>query len=82
MSETTDISQDNRDGLPVAGFVRQRSLIAPEGPIPISKSALWDWIARGRFPRPIHLGARVTAWRVEDVRRFLSNPQNWESNNG
>jgi predicted DNA-binding transcriptional regulator AlpA len=26
----------------------------------------------GTFPKPIKLGPRITAWRVEDVRKFIA----------
>ncbi len=38
-----------------------------EGMIPISKSAWWDGVAKGRFPKPIKLGARTTCWRESDI---------------
>jgi len=59
--------------LPETGFVRLASILAPDGPIPVSKSTWWAGIKDGRFPKPIKLGPRTTAWRVEDIRRFIEN---------
>lgn len=56
---------------PSAGFVRLPSIIAPNGPIPVSKSTWWAGIKDGRFPKPIKLGPRITAWRVEDIRKLI-----------
>lgn len=53
--------------LPTSGFVRLPSIIAPYGPIPISKSTWWAGITTGRYPKPVKLGPRITAWRVEDI---------------
>jgi predicted DNA-binding transcriptional regulator AlpA len=39
--------------------------------VPISASTLWQWVRDGKFPKPVKLGERVTAWRVEDVRAYL-----------
>ena len=35
--------------------------------IPISKSAWWQGCKEGRFPKPIKLGPRTTAWRSSDI---------------
>ncbi len=56
--------------LPTAGFVRL-SILAPRGPIPVSKSTWWAGVKAGRFPRPVKLGPNTTAWRVEDIRTFI-----------
>jgi prophage regulatory protein len=59
--------------LPKAGFVRLPSVLAPNGPIPVSKSTWWAGIKDGRFPRPVKLGARITVWRVEDIRALIEH---------
>lgn len=59
--------------LPTTGFVRLRSIIAPFGPIPVSKSTWWAGVKAGRFPQPVKLGPRITAWRVEDIRALIEN---------
>ena len=57
--------------LPVTGFVRLVSILAPRGPIPVSKSTWWAGVKSGRFPQPVKLGPRITAWRVEDIRALI-----------
>ena len=57
--------------LPKTGFLRLPSVLAPLGPIPVSKSTWWAGIKAGRFPRPVKLGPRITAWRVEDIRALI-----------
>ena len=57
--------------LPATGFIRLSSILAPEGPIPISKSTWWAGVKSGRYPRPVKLGPRITAWRVEDIRALI-----------
>jgi len=57
--------------LPEAGFVRLSSILAPKGPIPVSKSTWWAGIKTGRYPKPVKLGERITAWRVEDIRALI-----------
>ena len=57
--------------LPDTGFVRLASILAPNGPIPVSKSTWWDGVKTGRYPKPVKLGPRITAWRVEDIRTLI-----------
>ena len=52
---------------PQTGFVRIWQIIAPYGPIPVSRSTWWLGIKQGRFPKGTHLGG-VTVWRAEEVR--------------
>ncbi|CCE03756.1 AlpA family phage regulatory protein [Bradyrhizobium sp. STM 3809] len=61
----------NYKTLPDTGFVRLTSIIAPSGPIPVSKSTWWQGVKDGRFPKPVKLGAKTTAWRVEDIRALI-----------
>jgi prophage regulatory protein len=37
------------------------------GYLPISKSAWWDGVAKGKYPKPIKLGPRTTCWRESDI---------------
>jgi predicted DNA-binding transcriptional regulator AlpA len=54
--------------LPETGFLRQPQVLVF---VPISRSTLWRRIQAGTFPVPVKLSARVTAWRAEDVRRWI-----------
>ena len=53
------------------GFVRLSRILAPRGPIPVSKSTWWAGVKTGRYPKPVKLGPRITAWRVEDIRCLI-----------
>jgi prophage regulatory protein len=57
--------------LPETGFVRLRAILMPGGPIPVGKSTWWQGIKDGRFPKPVKIGPKITAWRVEDVRALI-----------
>ncbi|UES36829.1 helix-turn-helix transcriptional regulator [Roseibium aggregatum] len=63
----------DRFELPQTGFLRLKSIIDPNGPIPVSKSTWWAGVKDGRFPSPVKLGERITVWRVEDIRDLLDN---------
>jgi len=64
--------------LPQTGYVRLPTIIGdpkaePPKPavIPVSKSTWWQGVKDGRFPKPVKLGPRTTAWRVEDIRALI-----------
>ena len=69
--------EDNMNNtLPEAGFVRLSQIIGnPKAGIPaiipVSKSTWWQGIKTGRYPKPVKLGERCTAWRVEDIRALI-----------
>lgn len=37
----------------------------------ISQTTLWRWQKNGSFPRPIKLGPRIIAWKLEDINNWL-----------
>lgn len=39
--------------------------------IPVSRSAWWAGCKNGRYPKPVKIGPRTTAWRVEDIKALL-----------
>lgn len=57
------------------GFLRISEIIAPGGPLPISRSTWFNWVKEGRAPQPIKLGPRVTVYRVADIEAFMSAPE-------
>ena len=63
----------NQTELPKSGFLRLPAIIAPNGPIPVSKSTWWAGIKTGRYPKPVKLSTRISAWRVEDIRAFIES---------
>jgi predicted DNA-binding transcriptional regulator AlpA len=60
-------------GLPQSGLVRLPLILAPRGPIPISRSSWWAGVQQGRYPKPVKLGPRITAWRVEDIKALIEH---------
>ena len=54
------------------GLRRLTSIIGPNGPIPVSRSTWWAGVKSGRFPAPVKLGPRITAWRSEDIAALVS----------
>lgn len=60
--------------LPANGFLRECQILGdplakPHIPalIPVSRSTWWRGVKEGRYPAPVKLGPRTTAWRVGDI---------------
>ena len=66
--------------LPETGFLRLPQIIGdprstpPTPPIiPVKKTSWWAGVKSGRYPKPVKLGRRTTAWRVEDIRALIAS---------
>lgn len=66
------------DTLPDSAFIRESQLVqSPKrpdrpAPLPFSAPTLWRKVAAGTFPKPHKLSERVTAWRVADIRAWIT----------
>jgi len=56
--------------IPETGFLRLSQVLSV---IPLGKTCWWEGVKSGRFPRPVKLSARCTAWRAEDIRQLISD---------
>lgn len=54
--------------IPETGFVRLRQVL---GVIPIGKTCWWEGVKSGRYPKPVKLSPRCTAWKAEDIRQLI-----------
>jgi prophage regulatory protein len=64
--------------LPETGYLRLSQIIGnpracPPIPsiIPVSKSSWWLGVSAGKYPSPVKLGPKTTAWKVEDIRDLI-----------
>ena len=57
-------------GLPQTGFVRLPQVLSV---FPVSKSAWFQGIREGRYPKPVKLSKRTSGYRVSDVRELLAS---------
>ncbi|WP_166214545.1 AlpA family phage regulatory protein [Bradyrhizobium septentrionale] len=56
---------------PSDALVRIQKIIGPNGLIPISRSAFYQGIRDGIYPKPIRLGKRTSVWRVSELLRVI-----------
>jgi prophage regulatory protein len=57
---------------PQTGYLRLAQIVGDKKAgipaiFPVSKSTWWAGVKSGRYPQPVKLSERCTAWRVEDV---------------
>jgi prophage regulatory protein len=41
--------------------------------LPIGRSTWWAGVKSGKFPQPIKLGERTTAWKESDIQQIVNN---------
>jgi len=77
---TKNLNPINPLSLPETGYLRLHQIIGrpaykdrPATPaiIPVSKSTWWAGVRTGRYPKPVKIGERATAWRAEAVRALI-----------
>lgn len=56
--------------LPETGFVRLPDVLKV---FPVSRSTWWAGIKEGRYPAPVKLGVKMSAWRVSDIRALIDS---------
>ncbi len=59
--------------LPETGFVRLPTILKV---YPIGKSTWWQGVKDGKYPQPVKLGERTTAWRAEDIKALIEKYSN------
>lgn len=63
--------------IPETGFMRLTQIIGDSKSgapaiIPVKKTTWWLGVRDGRFPKPVKLGPRISAWRAEDIRACVA----------
>ena len=62
--------------LPDHGFLRLKQIIGDRangvpGIIPVSRGTWLMGVKLGLYPKPVRVGKRAVAWRVEDIRDLI-----------
>lgn len=58
--------------LPEIGFLRLSQIVGDKKTntpalIPIGRTSFLNGVKSGKFPKPVKLGERTTAWKVQDI---------------
>lgn len=69
----------NQNTLPQTGFLRLWQILGnpnavPPIPalIPVSRTTFLNGVKSGKYPKPVKLGERTTAWTVESIRVLIA----------
>ena len=60
---------------PKTGLVRVKQILAPAGPIPVSRSTWWAGVKEGRFPQAIKLCPNTIVCGVQEIRALFEVPE-------
>ena len=61
---------DDHIHIPATGFLRLPQVLAL---IPVGKSSWWRGVKDGRYPKPVKIAPRTTAWRAEDIAALMAS---------
>jgi hypothetical protein len=75
------LNQVNYNSLPETGYLRLKQIVGQKpiqgkykrprafipALIPISRTSFLNGVKSGKYPKPVKLGERTTAWRVSDI---------------
>lgn len=73
--------------IPKCGYLRLHQILgkpatktapATDPIYPVSKSTWWAGVRTGRYPQPVKLGQRITAWRAADIRALIETTDGGE----
>jgi predicted DNA-binding transcriptional regulator AlpA len=64
--------------VPETGFLRLPQVLSI---IPVGKTSWWKGVKSGRFPKPVKLSERCTAWRAEDIHALIRTLSDQEPHN-
>lgn len=69
---------DATNTIPSEGFLRELQILGcPKknipAIIPVSRATWWNGVKSGRYPQPVKLSARTTAWKSQDIRELVES---------
>lgn len=56
--------------LPQTGFVRLPQVLSV---FPVGRSTWWAGVKSGKYPQPVKISPRCTAWKAEEIRTLIEN---------
>ena len=78
MVQSTTALKPHAPQLPETGFVRIWQIVGNKKQnipalIPIGRTSFINGVKSGKYPKPVKLGERTTAWRVGDIRALIES---------
>jgi len=64
------MTMEDLANLPTTGFLRLPQVLQL---VPVKKTTWWNGCKTGRYPKPVKISKRTTAWRVEDIRKLIED---------
>jgi len=64
----TTKKQHKKEAIACGGFLRLPQVLAL---YPVGKTSWYNGIANGRYPKPVKLSERSSAWRMEDIQKLI-----------
>lgn len=61
---------------PAPAFYRLRDVMRITA---LSRSTISRRVAEGRFPAPVHLGGRASAWQCASLQLWINNPEEYRA---
>lgn len=61
---------------PAPAFYRLRDVMRITA---LSRSTIYRRVAEGRFPAPVHLGGRASAWQGIALQLWIDNPEGYRT---
>ncbi len=56
--------------LPQTGFIRLPQVLSV---FPVSRSTWWAGVKSGKYPQPVKISPRCTAWKAEAIRALIES---------
>lgn len=72
------LTQPQPHQLPEKGFLRLWQIIGDKDKgapalIPVGRTSFLNGVKSGKYPKPVKLGERTTAWKVQDIRNLIDS---------
>ena len=66
----------SKTDIPEAGYGRLPDVLAV---FPVSRASWYAGVKSGRYPRPVKLSPRVSAWPWSEIQKLLADPEHYRA---
>jgi len=64
------MSKEDQSKIPESGFVRLPTILRH---FPVSRSTWYNGVKSGKYPQPVKLSERISAWKASEIRNLLGD---------